>query len=96
MFILYSNIVKDDLDCEQNVKGFHMTIHQIISNTFGGTIHHTISNTFGGTIHQTISNTFGWTIHQTISNTFGWTIHMTVHAHLPVSHPFTVIPLISG
>ena len=31
MFILYSNIVKDQLDCEQNLKGVHQTIHQTIS-----------------------------------------------------------------
>jgi len=60
MFILYSNIVKDDLDCEQNVKGFHKNIHQTISNTFGGTI------------------------------------RKTIRADLSLSHPFTVIPLISG
>ncbi len=57
MFILYSNIVKDQCDIEQNVKGFHQTIHQTISNTFGGTIHQTISNTFGGTIRKIVRKT---------------------------------------
>lgn len=50
MFILYSNIVKDQQDCEQNVKGFHRTIHQTIHQTFHQTFHQTISNTFGGII----------------------------------------------
>ena len=54
MFILYSNIVKDQRDIEQNVKGFHQIIHQIIHQTIHLTIHLTISNTFGGTIRETV------------------------------------------
>ena len=99
MFILYSNIVKDHVDIEENVKGFHLTI----SNTFHDTFHQTITNTFHQTFHETISNTFGRTIHetihQTISNTFGGTVRKiireTVHTHLSLSHPYPVIPLIS-
>ena len=50
MFILYSNIVKDQQDSEHNVKGFHMTISP---DHFTRPFHQTISNTFGGTFHQT-------------------------------------------
>jgi hypothetical protein len=107
MFILYSNIVKDQQDCEHNVKGFHETIHWTIHWTIHLTIHWTIHLTIHLTIHWTISNTFSpdhfkyfftrpfqILFHQTISNTFSpdhFKYFWRDH-----SHSFIVIPPISG
>ena len=53
MFILYSNIVKDQQDSEHNVKGFHMTISP---DHFTRPFHQTISpDHFTGPFHRTIS-----------------------------------------
>ena len=53
MFILYSNIVKDQQDSEHNVKGFHMTISP---DHFTRPFHQTISpDHFTRPFHRTIS-----------------------------------------
>ena len=72
MFILYSNIVKDQRDCEQNVKGFHETNSPDQFKYFS---------------HDHSPEHFKYFSPEHFKY-FGGTIRKTVHTHLSLSHPY--------